>query len=104
MKRRDFVKGGLTTWAAAEIYRPFSVAHVSSEESNRAGRGQVVAIENGLYRLEVDAERGLIQRIFDKAGKVELIAEPRLADNFRLLLPLPGLEANYIFGPEQQAS
>src|SRR6185437_11808910 len=33
---------------------------------------------------------------------IDLISEPRLSDNFRLLIPLPGLEGNYINGNEQK--
>ena len=42
-----------------------------------------------------------MSRLFDKVGGIELIAEPRLAESFRLLLPLPDLEANYLLGVEQ---
>ena len=59
-------------------------------------------IENQLYRLGIDPGTGRIESFFDKASDLELITEPRLADNFRLLLPAPELEANYIFGCEQR--
>jgi hypothetical protein len=59
-------------------------------------------LENDLYRVEVSPLHGLITRLLDKQGKVELIAERRLADNFRLLLPLPGIASNYILGSEQK--
>jgi len=67
-----------------------------------------VKIENNYYYLEVDSQNGIINRFFDKIGNFDLIVEPRLADNFRLLLPLPGTkpvfstEANYIPGKEQR--
>jgi len=57
--------------------------------------------ENELYRVELDRRNGVIRRVLDKAGGMDLIGEPRLAENFRLLLPLPGLHANYICGVEQ---
>ena len=48
-------------------------------------------IENSLYRLEVDTSCGRLIRLHDKIGDFAVISEPRLAENFRLLLPLPGL-------------
>lgn len=65
---------------------------------------EVIEIENEYYVLQIGAQTGVIARIFDKPGQIELIAQPRLAENFRLLLPLPDLEANYILGAEQQLS
>ena len=48
--------------------------------------------ENDFYRLEIDPETGAVRSLFDKPAEVELIAEPRLAECFRLLVPLPDLE------------
>ncbi len=59
--------------------------------------------ENDFYRVEIDPSTGAVRRLFDKVAKVELIAEPRLAESFRLLLPLPDLESNYILSTEQSA-
>jgi len=61
-------------------------------------------IENGLYALAVDPRHGSIISLADKASGTELIAEPELAENFRLLLPLPDLEANYILSTGQGLS
>ena len=65
---------------------------------------KMICIENPHYRIEIDSTHGRITRIHDRKGKFELIAEPRLAKNFQLLLPLPGMEANYILGGEQKLS
>ena len=60
--------------------------------------------------MEVSRSNGAIARILDKKGHVDLIREPRLADNFRFTLPIPGkepwqtIEANYINGREQKLS
>jgi len=59
-------------------------------------------IENLLYLIAVDAANGAIVKLLDKKSGVNLISEPRLADNFRLLIPLPDLESNYILGREQR--
>ena len=66
-----------------------------------------MALENNSYRVEVSRDNGAITRIFDKTAKLDLIREPRLADNFKFTLPLPGkepwetIEANYILGKDQ---
>jgi hypothetical protein len=102
MKRRDFVKSGVATWVTSLLDASEGGGRAGMQRHDQPPQADRVGIENGWYRLEVDSEKGLIQRILDKGSGVELIVEPRLADNFRLLLPLPDLEANYILGREQQ--
>ena len=60
-------------------------------------------IQNDHYSLEVEEESGIIRSLYDRRAELELIAEPRLSENFRLLVPLPDLEANIILGADQQA-
>lgn len=60
--------------------------------------------ENQRYRVEFDDRSGAIVGLADKARGHEFISQPRLADSFRLLLPLPELEANYLLGREQPLS
>ena len=57
--------------------------------------------ESEFYRVEIDPTTGAVRRLFDRIPQIELIAEPRLAESFRLLLPLPDLESNYILSTEQ---
>jgi hypothetical protein len=61
-----------------------------------------VRLENPSYVVEFDSDHGRLIRFFDKRSKTELISEPRLASNFRLLIPLPMLEGNYVQGAEQK--
>jgi hypothetical protein len=67
-----------------------------------------IQVEDERYLVVVNQSNGAIARICDKRGGLELIREPRLADNFRFTLPLPGkepldtLEANYLWGSRQQ--
>jgi hypothetical protein len=68
-----------------------------------------VRLENDLYRVEVERTHGRITQILDKVGQLELIGEPRLADNYKFTLPLPGkhsnidaTEGNYIVGRDQK--
>ena len=65
---------------------------------------QLIYLENAYYAIEIETMHGTLQRLTDKVGGYELITEPRLADNFRLLLPLPAVECNYILGQEQSLS
>ncbi|MHC4798155.1 MAG: DUF6259 domain-containing protein, partial [Planctomycetota bacterium] len=66
-----------------------------------------IKIANDHYLIEVNPKNGLITQVYDKAGKLELIQEPRLADNFKFSLPIRGeaawqsTEANYILGKDQ---
>ena len=57
---------------------------------------------NDHFVIEVERKAGRLIRFRDRMGGYELITEPRLADNFRLLLPLKDLECNYVFGSEQR--
>ena len=61
-----------------------------------------VKVQNKFYEIEIDRQHGLIRRIFDKIGHLDLINEPRLADNFALVVPLPDMQANFILGKEQR--
>jgi hypothetical protein len=69
-----------------------------------------IKLEDDRYSVEVNRSNGAVTRISDKKGNIELIREPRLADNFRFTLPIPGkepwetIEANYILGKEQKLS
>jgi len=63
----------------------------------------MIRLENAYYAISIDPQ-GKIVSLVDKAGGYDLIAEPRLAGNFKLLLPLPGYECNYLDGCEQPPS
>ncbi len=65
-------------------------------------------LEDSRYLVEVRRSNGAIARLLDKKSGIELIREPRLADNFRFTLPIPGkepwhgIEANYVRGNRQK--
>jgi len=65
-------------------------------------------LENERYLVEVGATNGVITRIRDEQRGLELLQEPRLADNFKFTLPIrrdyawQSTEANYILGREQR--
>ena len=65
-------------------------------------------LENDAYLVEVSPTNGLVCRIRDKRGGLELLQEPRLADNFKFSLPIrrdyawQSTEANYVLGKNQR--
>jgi hypothetical protein len=73
-------------------------------------RENTVKLEDDRYLVEANRANGAIARILDKKKNIELIREPRLADNFRFTLPIPGkepwqaTEANYVWGNRQKLS
>jgi hypothetical protein len=73
-------------------------------------REETTGLENDRYLVEVNRSNGAIARISDKKRNIELVREPRLADNFRFTLPIPGkepwqgIEANYVWGSRQKLS
>ena len=62
---------------------------------------QNIVLQNDLCLLEFDRANGALVRLLDEVGGCEVITEPRLAESFRLLLPLPDMHANYLLGSEQ---
>ena len=61
-------------------------------------------IENSLYLLEINPSNGVVTRFLDKKADLDIITTPEIGENFRLLVPLPGQESNYILGMEQKLS
>ncbi len=70
-----------------------------------------IVLENERHRIEVVRSNGAIARIRDKVTGTEVITEPRLADNWRISLPIipsrrregwRNHEGNYILGRDQR--
>lgn len=83
--RRDFV-----AWAAV-------AGTVRTVGATPLGSGELV-LENEHYRIAVDRASGAISSLFVKRNRAELINEKRLAANFRMLVPLPEYQCNYVDG------
>ncbi len=62
------------------------------------------AVETSLATLELDARTGDLVGLTWKSPRVQVIGERRLGENFRVLLPRPGFEANYFYSREQSAT
>src|SRR5208337_606751 len=69
--------------------------------STREGTEEV---ETPICRLRLDRRNGNLVGLTWKNPSLEVIQEPRLGENFRLLLPRPGYEANYFVSSEQRVS
>lgn len=52
-----------------------------------------IRLENEVYSIEVGRSNGVIARIHDKVGNLDLMLEPRLSDNWAFALPIVGKEA-----------
>jgi len=89
-----------------------SLAWTQAAESglDAGNTGASITLEDSCYRVEVSRSHGAVTRIQDKKTGIDLIREPRLANNFRFTLPIPGkepwqaIEANYITGKAQKLS
>ncbi len=64
----------------------------------------MIALDNGAVRVEIDPEYGRITRLRHARLGIDLIGEPRLAENFRLLVPLPHRRGHYVLGRNQRLS
>lgn len=67
-----------------------------------ADQNSIFVLENDVLRLHVEKSTGSISSFFVKANQCELIGEKRLQANFRINLPLPDYQANYIEGMRQK--
>jgi len=54
--------------------------------------------------LRLDRRNGNLVGLTWKSPTLEVISEPRLGENFRVLLPRPGYGANYFTSSEQQVT
>jgi hypothetical protein len=73
-----------------------------SSAGRPASAPQVRVIETSVCTMRLNEQTGDIEGLDWKNPRVEIIREPRLGENFRLLLPRPGAEANYFFSREQK--
>jgi hypothetical protein len=71
------------------------------QEAGRPSGGAVRVIETALCTIRLDARSGDLIGLAWKEPRVEVIQEARLGENFRILLPRPGFEANYFASKDQ---
>jgi hypothetical protein len=59
-------------------------------------------LDNGVVRIDVEPEHGRVIALRHAKLGVDVVAEPRLAENFRLLIPLPHRRGHYVIGRDQR--
>src|SRR3990170_4386778 len=82
----------------------FSPWATYGKENNSPESTGVKVIETRLCTLRLDSQSGDLVGLTWKHPQVEVIREPRLGENFRLLLPRAGYEANYFNSRDQRVS
>jgi hypothetical protein len=81
---------------------PSSAQLQQGEESVASGR--VRTIETTAATLRISERTGDLVGLRTKDPEIEVIGEPRLGENFRILLPKPGYEAAYFNSRDQEVS
>jgi len=65
---------------------------------------QVRTIQTPVATLRLSEPSGDLIGIRWKSPDLDLLAEPRLGENFRILVPRPGYEANYFYSRDQRVT
>ncbi|MFD1675259.1 DUF6259 domain-containing protein [Alicyclobacillus fodiniaquatilis] len=66
--------------------------------------GKTIRLANGSQYIEFDEQHGNIVALGDVSRGISLVRETRLAENFRILLPLAHWRGHYISGKDQMLS
>ena len=100
--RREFLASGTGLLASTAI----GPSTGGSSAGGLADRTELPPkiVETPVCTLRLNPQSGDLEGILWKEPSLEIIAEPRLGENFRILLPRPGQEANYFFSRRQQVS
>ncbi|HEV2499940.1 MAG TPA: DUF6259 domain-containing protein [Terriglobia bacterium] len=100
LTRRDFLLAGGTLIASTAV----SEAHTKSgrEETGRDAGLPTKIIETEICTLQLNPVNGDLVGIRWKNPQIEVIQEPRLGENFRILLPRAHYEANYFCSRNQK--
>ncbi len=102
LDRRQFltttggVLASMAAWDRIAIARPQAGQDPSPEATE--------AVETPVCQLRLDRRNGNLIGLTWKDPSLEVIKEPRLGENFRILLPRPDYEANYFLSSEQAVS
>ena len=73
-----------------------------AKENVPAADAALKVVETRLATLRLDTQSGDLVGLTWKRPQLDVIQEPRLGENFRLLLPRPDYEANYFNSREQK--
>ena len=101
LDRREFLTATGGVLASLGAWDPVANAR---PQQGQVSPEAVEVVETPICRLRLDRRNGNLVGIAWKSPSLEVIQEPRLGENFRLLLPRPGYEANYFTSTEQHVS
>jgi hypothetical protein len=107
LNRREFLVAGsslITCSAVPDAAPTLGPGHgfPLTSETNRGEVPQRKVVETGSSILHLNPASGDLIGIHWKNPSVEIIREPRLGENFRILLPHPDYEANYFYSCDQK--
>lgn len=102
LTRRDFLVAGGTALASAAIAAGDAGNMPQSHEANGSSDRQPKFVDTGICRLELNPLSGDLVGIHWRNPAIEIIQEPRLGENFRILLPHSNYEANYFYSRAQK--
>jgi hypothetical protein len=102
LDRREFLTAGGGVLASLRAWE--GIREAGPQQGQDSSAGGTEAIETPLCRLRLDRRNGNLVGLDWKSPALEVIQEPRLGENFRLLLPRPDYEANYFNSREQEVS
>lgn len=66
--------------------------------------GQVREVQTPLATLRLSERSGDLVGVAWKSPQLEIIGEPKLGENFRLLMPKPGYQAAYFYSKDQKVA
>ena len=105
MNRRTFSKlAGLATIAAVTEATDLPAQSGRQNGDGDVPSGQEVLLENQYLLIAVNSKTGAIVRLERKSTKWVIERRPELGASFRLLVPLPGRDANFVMGHKQAAA
>ncbi|MGH9402357.1 MAG: DUF6259 domain-containing protein [Terriglobia bacterium] len=102
LTRRDFLVAGGAALASAAIAAADDGSSPQRSEANEGSNRQPKYVDTGICRLELNPLNGDLVGIHWKNPAIEIIQEPRLGENFRILLPHSNYEANYFYSRDQR--
>jgi len=81
-----------------------SAWNIEAQQPARSDEADTEIVETKLCTLRLAKTSGDLVGILWKQPSLEIIHEPRLGENFRLLLPRPGYEAAYFISRDQHVN
>ena len=100
LDRRGFLTASGSALASLSVWDQLATARTQEASTPQ----ETEDVETPVCRLRLDRKNGNLIGVAWKNPALEIIQEPRLGENFRILLPRPGYEANYFVSSEQDVT